>query len=92
MIGRPAGFGKAPNIDVEGRDKRPFDTNVSYAEYLKTLTKNEKAFLARHICAWCDQKLNRTNCSAIYDTCTDEDKIKRADACLATYKPRQRSS
>lgn len=54
-------------------------------EQLSTLNKNEKNFLARKICAWCEMPLNLTGCSAIYEQCCEGTRIKRRIDCLKTY-------
>ena len=58
-------------------------------QQLKALSKNEKAFLSRRICAWCDTPLDRLGCSAIWDKCDEATRITRRRKCLKTYKPRQ---
>ena len=62
---------------------------MEYKEYLQTLSKNEKRFLAKFECALCGQSLNFYECSAMWHSCTDEKRIKRAKKCLANYKPKQ---
>ena len=57
-------------------------------EHLKTLTKNEKRYLSKFECAWCDQPLNRVGCSAVYSHCSDQTRIDRRKKCLKKYKPR----
>ena len=57
-------------------------------EQLKGLTKNQKAFLSRHSCGWCNLPLHRSGCGAIYDKCTEEDRIGRRERCLKGYRPR----
>lgn len=51
-------------------------------------TRNEKRYLRRFACAWCDQSLARDDCSAIWERCTDEQREQRRRDCLKNYKPR----
>ena len=53
------------------------------------MTKNERRFLTRHQCAWCDQPLDKDWCGAIWDKCSAETRTKRQAECLKTYKPRK---
>lgn len=62
---------------------------MEYKEYLKTLTKNEKRFLAKFECGLCGHSLNYSGCSGIWHSCTDKTKIDRAKKCLEHYKPQQ---
>lgn len=59
---------------------------------LRKLTKHEKRFLSRRICALCEIPLSRDCCGAIFHgaNCTPDSRTKRREACLATYKPRER--
>lgn len=52
------------------------------------MTRNEKKFLSRRICSWCDQSLDKDWCAAIFEKCPDETRIKRREDCLKTYRPR----
>lgn len=52
------------------------------------LTKNEKQYLARRSCAWCEMPLDRNECGAIYEQCSIETRQKRRTDCLSHYKPR----
>lgn len=52
------------------------------------LTKNERRYLSRRACAWCDMPLNREGCGAIYERCSEETRKARRKKCLAEYKPR----
>ncbi len=61
---------------------------MTYAEYLKSLTKNQRRYLSRRSCAWCETPLSRADCGAIYDGCTDKNRIARANRCLKGFKPR----
>ena len=56
----------------------------------EALTRNEKRFLSRFVCVWCEQRLDREECSAIYSRCTKEEMAKRRADVLKTYKPRLR--
>lgn len=53
-----------------------------------TLTANQRRYLARHICAWCDQRLDRSGCGAIYEKCGEDAREKRRMDCLKAYRPR----
>ena len=53
------------------------------------MTKNEKKFLSRHICSWCEQPLDKDWCGAIFEKCPDHVRLKRQRECLKTYKPRK---
>jgi len=59
-------------------------------EQLKRLTRNEKKFLSRRVCALCEHPLDREGCSAIYGHCSEETRLRRREKCLATYKPRKK--
>lgn len=56
------------------------------------MTKNEKRFLSRHVCAWCQHRLDVDGCSALYEKCTPEQQAKRREKCLEAYKPRATAS
>jgi len=52
------------------------------------LTAAQKRRLACHICGWCGQSLNRPDCGAIYNECSQETSDKRLLNCLhASKKP-----
>lgn len=55
-----------------------------------TLSKGQRRFLSRNVCAWCHQQLSRDTCAAMYgnEHCTPELRAKRRADCLKTYKPR----
>jgi hypothetical protein len=55
---------------------------------MSALTKLQKRFLSRRICAWCDHRLDWPGCSAIYSKCSPAEQEKRRRAALKTYKPR----
>ena len=59
-------------------------------DQLKELTKNEKRFLSKRLCAWCEMPLNRIECGALFGECSDETRVTRRNNCLKTYKPRKR--
>jgi len=64
---------------------------MNYKEFLNSLTKNELKYLSRFQCAWCDHRLDRDGCSAMFgNVCSDETKINRAKECLKGYKPRKK--
>lgn len=52
------------------------------------LTKGERRYLRRYRCGWCNQSLDRDNCAAIFDSCSDRTRATRRADCLAGYKPR----
>jgi hypothetical protein len=54
------------------------------------MTRAEKRFLSRRICAWCDQPLDKDWCSAIWEKCSPEIRAKRREDCLRTRKPTKR--
>jgi hypothetical protein len=57
---------------------------------LAALTTKERRFLARRICGWCYQRLDRDSCSAIYRNCicTPEYRASRRETLLkVVYKP-----
>jgi len=56
-------------------------------QQLKALSRNEKQFLYRHLCGWCDQRLDANFCSAIRDGCNAQVRIERRVECLKSYKP-----
>lgn len=49
------------------------------------LTAAQKRYLSRRECSWCNQRLDRGACGAIYEAC--DFKAKVAD-CLSHHKPR----
>lgn len=57
---------------------------------LKSLSRNEKQFLARRTCAWCGMPLSHAGCAAIYKACSESTRINRRKKCLQTYEPRAR--
>lgn len=54
------------------------------------LTKNQRRFLSRRVCALCDMPLDRDGCGAIFQQCSEQVRKDRRERCLATYKPRTR--
>lgn len=64
--------------------------SVNERDQLSSLSKNEKRFLARRVCALCDMPLNRKGCSGIYYQCSAETRIQRRINCLKTYRSRKR--
>lgn len=68
---------------------------MTYTDFLKSLSKNERRFLSKFECAWCDFPLDKDGCSAVVGSgglsreCSDETRINRAKKCLESYKPRQ---
>ena len=52
------------------------------------MTKGEKRFLSRRVCAWCEHRLDWPGCGAIFERCTPEQQEKRRTDALKTYKPR----
>jgi len=54
----------------------------------RDFTRNERRYLSRFVCAWCEQKLSSDDCSAVYERCTEAKRDKRRRACLKLYKPR----
>jgi hypothetical protein len=52
------------------------------------LTRNQKRWLARRQCAWCNARLDADWCGAIYERCSTENRQLRLERCLAEYKPR----
>jgi hypothetical protein len=52
------------------------------------LTRNEKRYLAKFTCSWCDHRLDQEGCSAVYGQCDEQTKEQRRVNCLANYKPR----
>lgn len=53
------------------------------------LTKNEKRFLSRLVCVWCEHRLDRDGCGAIWEKCSQESRDSRREQALKTYKPRK---
>ena len=53
------------------------------------LSRNEKQYLSRRICSWCENPLDRPSCGAIYEKCSVENRMTRLEKCLADYKPRR---
>jgi len=63
---------------------------MTHKEYLDSLNKNEKRFLSKYKCAWCDHPLEKDGCSDYNTPCSDETRITRFKKCMALYKPRKR--
>lgn len=53
------------------------------------LTVGEKRHLSRYECYWCEQRLDRSECGAIYEKCSPDVREKRRADCLLLYKPRR---
>lgn len=45
-----------------------------------------RRILRRHVCAWCDQRLDKDQCGALYSRCTAEDRKTRREGCIANYR------
>lgn len=60
------------------------------ARMRRTLTKGEKKYLSRRVCAWCEHRLDWDSCGAIYEQCSATLRAKRIVECLKNYKPRAR--
>jgi hypothetical protein len=55
------------------------------------LSRNEKLYLSRRVCALCEQRLDRNSCGAIWPPrCTPEQIEIRRQAALAQYRQRHR--
>jgi len=52
------------------------------------LTKNQRRYLSRFSCSWCEMPLHHKSCGAIGQQCSEEVRAKRREQCLAGYKPR----
>jgi hypothetical protein len=57
-------------------------------EQLAQLTKNQRRFLSRRVCAFCELPLHRAGCGAVYYKCPMEARIARREDCLKAYRPR----
>lgn len=53
------------------------------------MTKNEKRFLAKHVCGWCGQRMDNDDCAALFEKCSAATRAKRRAKCLQGYKPRR---
>jgi len=62
---------------------------IKYSDFLKTLTRGQKRYLSNYVCGWCNQTISRQSCGAIYEECSDAQRIARAKKCLKNYKPRK---
>lgn len=51
-------------------------------------TKNERRYLSRFECAWCDQPLDRDTCGAIGEKCSESTRRDKRERCLLEYRPR----
>lgn len=60
-------------------------------ERIKSLSANEKRYLKRRHCMWCDGLLSSAGCMAIFEKCSERNRLDRLERCLAEYKPRKRS-
>jgi hypothetical protein len=55
------------------------------------MTRNEKLYLSRRVCALCEQRLDRSSCGAIWPPrCTEEQMEACRQAALRCYRPRKR--
>ena len=64
---------------------------MTYATYLKSLTKNARRYLSGYACGLCDRPLHMDGCGRPYLKCTDEVRIIRAKKCMEGYKPRRKA-
>ena len=55
---------------------------------MSSLTKGQINRLKRYACGFCELRLDRKGCGAIYEKCPEEVRQKRRDDCLSKYKPR----
>jgi hypothetical protein len=53
------------------------------------LTRGERRYLNRFACMWCEQRLDKDCCGAIWERCSSETRAKRRADCLQGYHPRQ---
>lgn len=56
------------------------------------MTPGEKRYLSKYECMWCEQRLSRDWCAAIWEKCSEEDMERRRKRCLMGYKPRKGES
>lgn len=56
--------------------------------FLQSLTANQRRYLSKMDCAWCDMPLNQSSCGAIGEECSQDKRINKAKKCLEEYKPR----
>jgi hypothetical protein len=56
--------------------------------FLQSLTANQRRYLSKRECAWCEMPLNRPSCGAIGEECPPNKRIYKAKLCLQGYKPR----
>jgi hypothetical protein len=60
---------------------------------VKKLTRLERAYLARHVCWLCDQRLDRDSCAAAFGPpCSRSQRHQRRMDCLKHYRPRRRTA
>lgn len=56
-----------------------------------TLTRNQRRYLARRVCAWCEMPLYPVTCGALFPPlCSERELAKRLKLCLTYYTPRPR--
>ena len=71
-------------------DEECCDKKRAKDQLVEKLTRNEKQYLSRRACGWCDAPLHRDDCCSIYGPrCTPEFLAERRRKCLAEYKPRK---
>jgi len=76
----------------------PSDANSLVGNSMKTpkqraerrVVRLEKRKLSRFQCAWCDQRLDRDTCGAIYEQCSPEVRNRRRLDCLEALARRQK--
>ncbi len=59
---------------------------------LASLDKYELRFVRRHLCGWCECRMDYAGCGTFFSTelgvCSQHTRVKRLESLLATYKPR----
>ena len=59
-------------------------------EHWDSLNKNQKRYLKRFVCGWCERCLSSNECIDIMSPCSDEKLIEKRNNCLKNYKPRKK--
>lgn len=80
MQSKRAGLTMTPQRNNGGGDMKDRD--------LQFYDKNEIRRIMRYECAWCEQRLDQSDCGAIYESCTESNRAFKRYQCLKDYKPR----
>ena len=58
-------------------------------KHWQNLSKGEKRYLGKFACAWCGLPFDRLECGALFERCSETQRIEKLKKCLEGYKPRK---